>query len=70
VSGYDGMHLIYSALEKSRGSTEGDVLVGAMGGLPIWRGAELQGAIGVSGASNNQADEDCARAGIVALNIE
>jgi branched-chain amino acid transport system substrate-binding protein len=32
VSGYDGMHLIYSALEKSRGSTEGDVLVGAMKG--------------------------------------
>jgi branched-chain amino acid transport system substrate-binding protein len=33
VSGYDGMHLIYSALEKSRGSTEGDVLVGAMKGM-------------------------------------
>jgi uncharacterized protein GlcG (DUF336 family) len=40
------------------------------GGLPIWREGELQGAISVSGASNNQADEDCARAGIVALNIE
>jgi branched-chain amino acid transport system substrate-binding protein len=33
VSGYDGMRLIYSALEKSRGSTEGDVLVGAMKGM-------------------------------------
>ena len=33
VSGYDGMHLIYSALENSGGSTEGDVLVGAMRGM-------------------------------------
>jgi hypothetical protein len=33
-------------------------------------GGELQGAIGVSGAYNNQADEDCARAGIIGLNIE
>jgi branched-chain amino acid transport system substrate-binding protein len=33
VSGYDGMHLIYSAIEKSRGSTEGDVLIGAMKGM-------------------------------------
>jgi branched-chain amino acid transport system substrate-binding protein len=33
VSGYDGMHLIYSALEKSLGSTDGDVLVGAMEGM-------------------------------------
>jgi branched-chain amino acid transport system substrate-binding protein len=33
VSGYDGMHLIYSALESSRGSTEGDVLIGAMKGM-------------------------------------
>jgi branched-chain amino acid transport system substrate-binding protein len=33
VSGYDGMHLIYSALENSGGSTEGDVLVGAMKGM-------------------------------------
>ena len=37
------------------------------GGLPIRREGELHGAIGVSGASNNQAGEDCARAGIVAL---
>jgi branched-chain amino acid transport system substrate-binding protein len=27
------MHLIYSALESSRGSTEGDVLIGAMKGM-------------------------------------
>ena len=34
VSGYVGMHLIYSALEKSHGSMDGDVLVSAM----TWRG--------------------------------
>jgi branched-chain amino acid transport system substrate-binding protein len=33
VSGYDGMHLIYSALEKSHGSTDGDVLISAMKGM-------------------------------------
>jgi branched-chain amino acid transport system substrate-binding protein len=33
VSGYDGMRLIYSALEKSRGSTDGDVLVASMKGM-------------------------------------
>jgi branched-chain amino acid transport system substrate-binding protein len=32
VSGYDGMHLIYSALNMSRGSTDGDALVSAMKG--------------------------------------
>ena len=30
VSGYDGMHLIYEALKKTNGSTNGDVLVTAM----------------------------------------
>jgi branched-chain amino acid transport system substrate-binding protein len=33
VSGYDGMHLIYSALDKSHGSTDGDALVSAMRGM-------------------------------------
>jgi branched-chain amino acid transport system substrate-binding protein len=33
VSGYDGMRLIYSALDKSRGSTDGDVLISAMKGM-------------------------------------
>jgi len=33
VSGYDGMHLIYSALNTSRGSTDGDVLISAMKGM-------------------------------------
>ena len=33
VSGYDGMRLIYSALAKCGGSTDGDALVGAMKGM-------------------------------------
>jgi ABC-type branched-subunit amino acid transport system substrate-binding protein len=31
--GYDGMHLIYSALKKTSGSTDGDTLVAAMKGM-------------------------------------
>jgi branched-chain amino acid transport system substrate-binding protein len=33
VSGYDGMHLIYAALKKSNGSTDGKTLVSAMKGM-------------------------------------
>ena len=33
VSGYDGMHLIYAALEKTNGSVAGDALVSAMKGM-------------------------------------
>jgi branched-chain amino acid transport system substrate-binding protein len=33
VGGYDGMHLIYEALKKTNGSTEGDALIGAMKGM-------------------------------------
>jgi branched-chain amino acid transport system substrate-binding protein len=33
VSGYDGMHLIYAALEKTAGSTDGTALVAAMKGM-------------------------------------
>ena len=33
VSGYDGMHLIYAALRKTGGSTDGDALVAAMKGM-------------------------------------
>ncbi|QOZ33162.1 ABC transporter substrate-binding protein [Bradyrhizobium sp. CCBAU 53421] len=33
VSGYDGMHLIYEALKKTAGSTDGRTLVGAMKGM-------------------------------------
>jgi branched-chain amino acid transport system substrate-binding protein len=33
VSAYDGMHLIYEALKKTEGKTEGDALVAAMKGM-------------------------------------
>ena len=33
VGGYDGMHLIYEALKKTGGATDGDALVGAMKGM-------------------------------------
>src|SRR5499425_3202364 len=33
VSGYDGMHLIYEALKKTGGKTDGDALVDAMKGM-------------------------------------
>jgi glc operon protein GlcG len=37
------------------------------GGLPIFRQGDLQGAIGVSGAPTDEEDDDCAHAGIAAL---
>jgi branched-chain amino acid transport system substrate-binding protein len=33
VGGYDGMHLIYEALKKTGGKTDGDSLIGAMKGM-------------------------------------
>jgi branched-chain amino acid transport system substrate-binding protein len=33
VGGYDGMHLIYEALKKTNGSTDGEALVNAMKGM-------------------------------------
>ncbi len=33
VQSYDGMHLIYEALKKTKGATEGDALVAAMKGM-------------------------------------
>jgi branched-chain amino acid transport system substrate-binding protein len=33
VGGYDGMHLIYEALKKTGGKTEGDTLIAAMKGM-------------------------------------
>jgi branched-chain amino acid transport system substrate-binding protein len=33
VGGYDGMHLIYEALRKTNGSTDGDALIAAMKGM-------------------------------------
>ena len=33
VGGYDGMHLIYEALKKTSGKTDGDKLIAAMKGM-------------------------------------
>jgi branched-chain amino acid transport system substrate-binding protein len=33
VAGYDGMHLLYEALKKTGGGTDGDALIGAMKGM-------------------------------------
>jgi branched-chain amino acid transport system substrate-binding protein len=33
VGGYDGMHLIYEALKKTNGSTDGDAVIAAMKGM-------------------------------------
>ena len=33
LGGYDGMHLIYEALKKTGGKTDGDALVNAMKGM-------------------------------------
>jgi branched-chain amino acid transport system substrate-binding protein len=33
VGGYDGMHLIYEALKKTNGSTDGNALLAAMKGM-------------------------------------
>jgi branched-chain amino acid transport system substrate-binding protein len=33
VSGYDGIHLIYAALKKTNGNTDGDALIAAMKGM-------------------------------------
>jgi uncharacterized protein GlcG (DUF336 family) len=37
------------------------------GGLPVKRGVEVEGAIGVAGAPTDQEDEECARCGIQAI---
>jgi len=33
LGGYDGMHLIYEALKKTRGNTDGDTMIAAIKGL-------------------------------------
>ena len=33
LGGYDGMHLIYEALKKTGGKTDGDALIAAMKGM-------------------------------------
>jgi glc operon protein GlcG len=38
------------------------------GGLPIIRAGVVEGACGVAGAASNEQNEDCARAGLAALN--
>jgi glc operon protein GlcG len=48
---------------------EGAPVILGSGGLPIIRSGEIEGAIGVSGADNEQNDE-CARAGVDVLEME
>jgi glc operon protein GlcG len=43
------------------------VIAGRPGGLPITRNAQTVGAIGVSGSATDQEDEQCAKAGVEAL---
>jgi uncharacterized protein GlcG (DUF336 family) len=40
------------------------------GGLPVKRGGEVEGSIGVSGAPTDEEDEECARHGIEAIGSE
>jgi uncharacterized protein GlcG (DUF336 family) len=40
------------------------------GGLPIEAGGAVVGAIGVSGAPGGDADDDCAKAGIRAIQAD
>jgi branched-chain amino acid transport system substrate-binding protein len=44
VGGYDGMHLIYEALKKSGGKTDGDALIAAAKGMK-WESPRGQMAI-------------------------
>jgi glc operon protein GlcG len=46
---------------------EGWPMIQRRGGLPIVRGGVLEGACGISGAKNNEEDEDCARAGLATV---
>jgi uncharacterized protein GlcG (DUF336 family) len=39
-------------------------VTGGEGGLPIWAGKELVGAVGISGAPGGEKDATCAQAGI------
>jgi branched-chain amino acid transport system substrate-binding protein len=49
VSGYDGMHLIYEALKKTAGSTDGKTLIAAMKGMSWESPRGLMSIDGVSG---------------------
>lgn len=61
-----------SDVDLSRSSVSGVLAHGLAvirrpGGLPIKRGGEIAGAIGVSGALKDELDEECARRGIEAI---
>jgi len=43
---------------------EGAPVIIGPGGLPLIRSGELEGAIGVSGALDNEQNEECAKAGV------
>jgi uncharacterized protein GlcG (DUF336 family) len=47
----------------------GSPVIRRAGGLPIKRGEEVEGAIGVSGAPTNEQDEESARRGVEALHL-
>jgi len=47
-----------------------DGLVMSAGGVPIEVGGSLLGAVGVSGAPSGETDEECARAGIAAVQTD
>ncbi len=46
---------------------EGAPVIRTRGGLPIIRGDEVEGGVGVCGGHTHEQDEECARAGIQAL---
>lgn len=49
---------------------EGAPIIQRKGGLPIFRMGALKGACGVSGGKDDEQDENCARAGLAALNAD
>ena len=49
---------------------EGVPVIRRRGGLPIIRAGQVNGAVGVSGAHSDEQDEECALAGIEALEEE
>jgi uncharacterized protein GlcG (DUF336 family) len=57
-------HCRHARFPAHRGIVE---LRGGRGGLPVIRAGMVEGACGVSGAPTAAEDDDCARAGILAL---
>jgi glc operon protein GlcG len=49
---------------------EGAPVIIGSGGLPIIGSGDIEGAIGVSGALDNEQNEECARAGVEVLKME